>query len=99
MLLVQDSLARACAQICSAEVMAHCPVAARPAADTSSRRHWLERFVWLVRPQVGVKVGRAAFVKARSCGDVVRLAAGRTMAMERKYDGEYCQVCCIPPRD
>lgn len=92
MLLVQDNLVHACAQICSAEVMAHCPIAARPPANASSRRHWLERFVWLVRPQVGVKVGRTAFIKARSCSDIVRLAAGRAMAMERKYDGEYCQI-------
>lgn len=90
MLLVQDSLAHACAQICSAEVAAHCPVA-RP-ASAGSRQRWLERYVWLARPRVGVKVGRAEFLKARSCSDVVRLAGGRAMVMERKYDGEYCQV-------
>lgn len=90
MLLVQDSLAHACAQICSAEVAAHCPVA-RP-ASAGSRQRWLERYVWLARPCVGVKVGRAEFLKARSCSDVVRLAGSRAMVMERKYDGEYCQV-------
>jgi DNA ligase-4 len=48
--------------------------------------------VALVKPEIGVKVGRAEFVKARSCKHAIERAKGRKMMMERKYDGEYCQV-------
>ena len=43
-------------------------------------------------PVVGSKVGRAPYFKGRSIKNVVSLAAGRRMSVERKYDGEYCQV-------
>ncbi|KAI9807105.1 MAG: hypothetical protein M1825_005822 [Sarcosagium campestre] len=43
-------------------------------------------------PRVGVKVGRVDFWKARSIKHCVQMAAGRLMSMQRKYDGEYCQV-------
>jgi DNA ligase-4 len=48
--------------------------------------------VALVKPEIGVKVGRAEFVKAQSCKHAIAQAKGRMMMMERKYDGEYCQV-------
>ena len=44
------------------------------------------------RPIIGVKVGRPEFLKARSIRHAIQLARGRTMCIERKYDGEYCQV-------
>ncbi|KAI9758443.1 MAG: vacuolar protein sorting-associated protein 1 [Chaenotheca gracillima] len=43
-------------------------------------------------PKVGVKVGRVNFLKARSIKHCIQMAAGRTMSLERKYDGEYCQI-------
>ena len=43
-------------------------------------------------PQVGVKVGRQTYLKGRSVKETVRLAQGRVMSVERKHDGEYCQV-------
>ncbi|KAL8805438.1 MAG: hypothetical protein Q9223_005234 [Gallowayella weberi] len=45
-----------------------------------------------LRPIVGSKVGRAPYLKGRSVKNVVKLAAGRKMSVEVKYDGEYCQV-------
>ncbi|KAI9851996.1 MAG: hypothetical protein M1838_002119 [Thelocarpon superellum] len=43
-------------------------------------------------PQIGVKVGRPMFCKARSVKHCLQMVAGRQFSMERKYDGEYCQV-------
>ncbi|PGH00774.1 hypothetical protein AJ79_08112 [Helicocarpus griseus UAMH5409] len=41
---------------------------------------------------VGVKVGRPMFHKARGVKHCCRIAGKRTMSVERKYDGEYCQI-------
>ncbi len=43
-------------------------------------------------PKVGVKVGRVPYLKARSIKHCVQMAGRRRMSLERKYDGEYCQI-------
>lgn len=43
-------------------------------------------------PRMGVKVGRPEFYKARSLKHCCTMAGKRTMSLERKYDGEYCQI-------
>lgn len=43
-------------------------------------------------PRVGIKVGRATYLKGRSVKQVVGMVTGRLMSVERKYDGEYCQI-------
>ncbi len=43
-------------------------------------------------PHIGVMVTRSAYDKARSIKHCCDMAARRTMSLERKYDGEYCQV-------
>jgi len=43
-------------------------------------------------PQVGVKVGRTTYSKARSVKHAVSMIGNRSMSVERKYDGEYCQI-------
>jgi len=43
-------------------------------------------------PKVGIKVGRVPYLKARSIKHCVQMAGRRRMSLERKYDGEYCQV-------
>lgn len=43
-------------------------------------------------PQVGVKVGRTTYTKARSVKHAVNMIRNRDMSVERKYDGEYCQI-------
>lgn len=45
-----------------------------------------------VKPTVGSKIGRVPYLKGRSVKHVVKLAAGRKMSVEQKYDGEYCQI-------
>lgn len=43
-------------------------------------------------PRMGVMVARQAYDKARSIKHCVDLANERVMSVERKYDGEYCQI-------
>lgn len=43
-------------------------------------------------PKIGVKVGRAQYEKGRSIRHAVDMIGGRTMSVERKYDGEYVQI-------
>lgn len=43
-------------------------------------------------PKIGVKVGRTTYLIGRSIKNVVDIVDGRTMSVERKYDGEYCQI-------
>lgn len=45
----------------------------------------------LVKPQIGVKVGRQAWLKARSIKHCIEMGGG-LMSCEEKVDGEYCQI-------
>ncbi|KAJ5272397.1 Nucleic acid-binding OB-fold [Penicillium angulare] len=45
-----------------------------------------------LRPRAGIKIGRPEYYKARSIKHCVEMARGRRMSIERKYDGEYCQI-------
>ena len=43
-------------------------------------------------PRTGVMIRRAPYDKARSLKHCCQLAGARRMSVERKYDGEYCQI-------
>ncbi|KUI71778.1 DNA ligase 4 [Cytospora mali] len=45
----------------------------------------------LIKPQVGVKVGRQTWLKGRSIKHCLEIGSG-LMSVEKKMDGEYCQV-------
>lgn len=45
-----------------------------------------------LKPVIGVKVSRSEFVKARSVDHCLQLTAKRRWMVERKYDGEYCEI-------
>ncbi|KAJ5641940.1 hypothetical protein N7490_005940 [Penicillium lividum] len=45
-----------------------------------------------IRPRTGIKVGRPEYYKARSIKHCLQLTGHRRMSVERKYDGEYCQI-------
>ncbi|MBA7494047.1 DNA ligase [subsurface metagenome] len=45
-----------------------------------------------IKPQLGVMIRRQPFDKARSIKHSVKIAGSRVMSVERKYDGEYCQI-------
>lgn len=44
------------------------------------------------KPLPGVRVSRSEFCKARSIENCLRMANKRKWLVERKYDGEYCQI-------
>ncbi|KAK3117458.1 hypothetical protein LTR53_001145 [Teratosphaeriaceae sp. CCFEE 6253] len=46
----------------------------------------------VIRPQVGTKVGRPTFLKARSIDNCMQLLGAQRWVLERKYDGEYCEI-------
>lgn len=45
-----------------------------------------------IRPKLGVMITRTKYEKARSIKHCYNMARQRLMSVERKYDGEYCQV-------
>ncbi|KAH7117213.1 hypothetical protein B0J13DRAFT_652792 [Dactylonectria estremocensis] len=45
-----------------------------------------------LEPQAGIMTARATYEKARSIRHCCQLAGPRRMSVERKYDGEYCQI-------
>lgn len=45
----------------------------------------------LLKPQIGVKVGRQTWLKGRSIKHCLEMGRG-FMSVERKLDGEYCQI-------
>jgi DNA ligase-4 len=45
-----------------------------------------------VVPEVGIMITRPEYDKARSIKHCCQIAAQRRLSVERKYDGEYCQV-------
>ena len=47
----------------------------------------------LLQPRIGVKLGPPKWVKAKGgVKHAVSVIGGRTMSIEKKYDGEYCQI-------
>ncbi|GFF35133.1 pre-mRNA-splicing factor sap61 [Aspergillus udagawae] len=45
-----------------------------------------------LRPRIGTKIGRPEYYKARSIQHCCQMIGRRRMSVERKYDGEYCQI-------
>ena len=51
-----------------------------------------DRIASIMKPQLGTKVGRQPWFKARSIKHCLDMAKGRNVSVEQKIDGEYCQV-------
>lgn len=60
--------------------------------DETSRRLFKQEAAKLLFPKIGVKVGRPPFWKARSIANCAQMAGSRKWSVERKYDGEYCEI-------
>lgn len=87
LLLFQDSLEGAI-QFLNSDPIKSFPPRPDPPYDKTLRSTAMN----FLTPQTGIKIGRTGFDKARSIKHCCRLAERRKMALERKYDGEYCQV-------
>ena len=69
------------------------PIASFPANPSPDYAEYLMRNVMAhLPPQLGVKIGRPDFHKARGLKHCCTLARKRMMSLEKKYDGEYCQI-------
>lgn len=46
----------------------------------------------ILKPKLGVKVGRQPWLKGRSIKNCLDMVMGRDVSVEQKIDGEYCQI-------
>ncbi|KAM0707828.1 hypothetical protein Q7P35_004477 [Cladosporium inversicolor] len=60
--------------------------------DYRSERLLRKQAAPLIKPSVGIKVGRPDFTKARSIDHCLKMLGDQQWVLERKYDGEYCEV-------
>ena len=61
--------------------------------DQRKRTHCSSSDVKLLCPRVGVKVGSPKWIKAKGgIEHAISIINGRFMSVERKHDGEYCQI-------
>jgi DNA ligase-4 len=60
--------------------------------DPRSERLLRKQAAPLIRPCVGTKVGRPEFTMARSIDHCLKMLGKQQWVLERKYDGEYCEV-------
>ncbi|KIW13493.1 hypothetical protein PV08_08681 [Exophiala spinifera] len=64
-----------------------------PANPSPADESWILRLcAHYIIPGLGAMITRTSFVKARTIKHCCNEARNRTMSVERKYDGEYCQV-------
>ncbi|KAG9679580.1 DNA ligase/mRNA capping enzyme, partial [Aureobasidium melanogenum] len=83
---MQDSFENACAALKTN--FADYPSRPDPQSRNILRQTALSSF----RPIPGVKVSRPEYTKARSIKHCLQMTAGGKWLVERKYDGEYCQI-------
>ncbi|KAG9524549.1 DNA ligase/mRNA capping enzyme, partial [Aureobasidium melanogenum] len=83
---MQDSFGDACAALKT--IFADYPSRPDPQSRIILRQTALSSF----RPTPGVKVSRPEYTKARSIKHCLQMTAGGKWLVERKYDGEYCQI-------
>ncbi|QQK43592.1 ATP dependent DNA ligase, central [Penicillium digitatum] len=75
------------------EMLTSDPISHFPAnPDPQSARRLTTIALRHMCPRPGIKVGRPDYYKARSIKHCHQMANGRRMSIERKYDGEYCQI-------
>lgn len=60
--------------------------------DPRSERLLRKQAAPLIKPCVWTKVGRPEFTKARSIDHCLKMLGKQKWVLERKYDGEYCEV-------
>ncbi|RAK84969.1 hypothetical protein BO79DRAFT_274030 [Aspergillus costaricaensis CBS 115574] len=87
LLLFQDSFERALSVLGSSPIK-HFP----PQPDAALAKDLGIIALGHLSPAVGVKIGRPEYYKARSIKHCCRMIGNRRMSIERKYDGEYCQI-------
>ncbi|RYP24484.1 hypothetical protein DL765_000504 [Monosporascus sp. GIB2] len=51
-----------------------------------------DRIISVMKPKLGIKVGRQPWFKGRSIKSCLDMTRGRSVSVEQKIDGEYCQL-------
>jgi DNA ligase-4 len=87
-LLRFQSTIQAAAELLETSTIRCMPI--QPAADARDGLREVARRE--LKPQVGTIAARPVYEKARSIKHCCQLAGTRRMSVERKYDGEYCQI-------
>lgn len=59
-----------------------------PRSEKLLRRQAAQR----LRPSIGTKISRPHFHKARSIDSCIKMVGQQSWVLERKYDGEYCEI-------
>ncbi|PGH07057.1 hypothetical protein AJ80_08070 [Polytolypa hystricis UAMH7299] len=87
LLLFQDSL-EAALETLNTDPIKSFP----PRADPQYAKLLGKLAITHLNPRVGTKIGRPEFDKGRSIKHCCKMVGKRTMSIEKKYDGEYCQI-------
>ncbi|KAL4944648.1 hypothetical protein BDV06DRAFT_220053 [Aspergillus oleicola] len=87
LLLFQNSFEAAVALLCS-EPITHFPPRPEPVYAKDLGKIALHH----MKPKIGIKIGRPDYYKARSTKHFCNMVEQRRMSVEKKYDGEYCQI-------
>ena len=87
LLAFQDSFEAAASILGQIEIMQLPP---RPSKEVQTALK--QSFAHVLIPRVGVMVRRPPHDEARSIKHCCQMAGKRHMSLERKYDGEYCQI-------
>ncbi|KAL3477697.1 hypothetical protein BJX99DRAFT_269752 [Aspergillus californicus] len=87
LLLFQNSF-EAALTLLSSEPISHFPPRPEPGLMKDLGKIALYHLV----PGVGIKVGRPDYYKGRSIKHCCKMIGQKRMSVERKYDGEYCQI-------
>ncbi|KAL4999392.1 hypothetical protein BDV10DRAFT_164777 [Aspergillus recurvatus] len=87
LLLFQNSF-EAAVNLLSSEPIIHFP----PRPEIGYARALGKIALHHLTPKIGNKIGRPEYYKARSIKHCCNMVGQRRMSVERKYDGEYCQI-------
>jgi DNA ligase-4 len=87
LLLFQNSF-EAAVNLISSQPIRHFPAKPEPSLARDLGKIALHHLV----PITGTKIGRPEYYKARSIKHCCKMIDQRRMSVERKYDGEYCQI-------
>ncbi|KAJ9210450.1 hypothetical protein DTO166G4_7917 [Paecilomyces variotii] len=87
LLLLQDSFEAAAGMLSTSPLNCF-----QPCPEPGVARLLCENAIQYLIPRIGIKVGRPDFYKARSIKHCCQMVGRRRMSVERKYDGEYCQI-------
>lgn len=60
--------------------------------DPKSQQIMLEDAAQHLKPKIGIKIGRPTWYKARSITNCLGMVGHGTWIIERKYDGEFCEI-------